>query len=325
MPCYKPLLAYVYGRTAAGKQAIKFIGKGPSAPDGVEKIISVPCGQCIGCRLDYSREWANRCILEASYHESNYFVTLTYSNSHLPINYHCSDLHTGEAGECPSLSKRDVQLFLKRIRKNSSQFIRYYIAGEYGDRTYRPHYHCILFGLKLDDLQFFKQSPMGFDYFLSPFLEKCWGKGQILVTNVSWDTCAYTARYMMKKLKGEGSEYYKHVNIVPPFSLMSRKPGLGFQYYIDNPQIYKYDYINLKTDDGGIKVYPPRYYDRLYDIDYPEELEQLRAVRRFKAENKLRFKLSKTNLDEWQLLAIEGQQASDRTKVLNERSLKNAN
>ena len=80
MPCYKPLLAYVYGRTAAGKQAIKFLGKGASAPPNVEKIISVPCGQCIGCRLDYSREWANRCLLEATYHDSNYFVTLTYAN-----------------------------------------------------------------------------------------------------------------------------------------------------------------------------------------------------------------------------------------------------
>lgn len=319
MPCYKPLLAFVYGRTAAGKQAIKFLGKG-SAPPGVEKIISVPCGQCIGCRLDYSREWANRCLLEATYHESSYFVTLTYSNSTIPISYHCSNLSTGEAGEFPSLSKRDVQLFLKRLRKDTGQQIRYYLSGEYGDKTYRPHYHAILFGLHLDDLQFFKKSPLGFDYYLSPSLEKIWGKGQILVTDVTWDTCAYTARYMMKKLKGEGAKYYKKVNIVPPFSLMSRKPGLGFQYFIDNPDIYKYDYINLKTDNGGIKVYPPRYYDRLYDIDYPEELEKLRAIRRFKAENKLRFKLNQTNLDEWQLLTIEGESTLNKTKILTERS-----
>lgn len=324
MPCYKPNLAYVYGTTANGKQAIKFIGKGTNVPPGMTKIISVPCGQCLGCRLDYSREWANRMQLELTYHSSSYFVTLTYDPSHVPISYHCSNKLTGEALEMPTLSKRDVQLFMKRLRKSTGQSIRYYISGEYGDKTYRPHYHAILFGLSLDDLQFFKRSGQGFDYYLSPKLQKIWGKGQILITQVTWDTCAYTARYMLKKLKGEGAQYYDEVNITPPFSVMSRRPGIGSQYFIDNPDIYKYDYINIPTLSGGERIYPPRFYDRLYDSINPDHLAALKAVRRFKAENKLQFKLSRTSLDEFQLLAAEETAACDKTRILNERSMKNA-
>ena len=115
-------------------------------------FIEIPCGKCIGCRLDYSRDWANRMMLEASYHEQNYFITLTYDDLHVPKSYYpCPE--TGEALPSLTLSKRDVQLFLKRLRKLTGQQFRYYLCGEYGSTTHRPHYHLIVFGLVLDDLQ----------------------------------------------------------------------------------------------------------------------------------------------------------------------------
>ena len=130
-----------------------------------DQLIQIPCGKCIGCRLEYSRQWANRCMLELQYHDSAYFVTLTYNEEHVP--------RTGLHGEM-SLRKRDFQLFMKRLRKKySDDRIRFYAAGEYGTTTQRPHYHAILFGLHLDDLQVYK-SKDSYKYFTSPGLQRVW-------------------------------------------------------------------------------------------------------------------------------------------------------
>ena len=137
----------------------------------------IPCGYCDGCRIDRSREWANRCMLELQYHDSAYFITLTYNDDHVPVSYY-ADPETGEAQESLTLCKRDWQLFMKRLRKAfPDDQIRFYACGEYGSQTFRPHYHAIVFGLHLHDLvpvQDVQRGELGYQYFSSESLQRCW-------------------------------------------------------------------------------------------------------------------------------------------------------
>lgn len=273
---------------------------GKPFPD--DKIQYLPCGQCLGCRLDYSRQWANRCMLELQYHESSYFVTLTYDDFHVPRSWY-TDPSTGEAFQSLTLQKRDFQLFMKRLRKRfSDQHIRFFMCGEYGGQTMRPHYHAILFGLKLDDLIEYKKSPQGFSYYNSPSLQACWSDhngdpiGYAVVAGVTWESCAYTARYILKKQKGDEAHFYTDFNIQPEFTLMSRKPGIARQYYDDHPDIYDYDFINIKTKKKGLKIKPPRYYDNLFDIENPERMSEIREIRQKMAQSAQKLRLERTSL-----------------------------
>ena len=121
--------------------------------DGKRVRIPVPCRTCLGCRIDYSREWANRMCLEMLCSGQACFITLTYNNSSLPLT---KDL-------IPTLCKRDWQLFMKRLRKAfPDRKLRFYMCGEYGSHTLRPHYHAIIFGLDIfafPDLKYLKKSP----------------------------------------------------------------------------------------------------------------------------------------------------------------------
>jgi hypothetical protein len=147
---------------------------------------TVPCGQCLECRLKRAREWAIRMMHEATLHEENSFITLTYSNEYLP----------------EFLSKRDVQLFLKRYRKNYGE-VRYYLSGEYAPDTRRPHYHSIFFGQSPDRRE----------------LEDVWQKGRCHSGNVTFRSCAYVAEYCIKSIAKDPNS---------PFALMSRRPGIGY-------------------------------------------------------------------------------------------------
>lgn len=289
MPCYHPLRAFPVGEHPSGKPKYRIMEyAAQSVPDEFGNIIHasqsipIPCGKCIGCRLQYSRDWANRCMLELQYHDSAYFLTLTYDNEHLPYNEFINP-DTGEISQAPvhTLVKKDFQDFMKRLRKNTSQKIRFFGCGEYGSDTHRPHYHIIVFGLELNDLKILKTNFRGEIYYTSPTIEKCWKKGYSLVCDVTWDTCAYVARYVTKKLNGKlAKEVYEDFNLQQPFSLMSRRPGIAAQYFYDNYEhIYRYDRINLSTASGGKSFKPPRYYDKLYDIEYHDDLLDIKINR----------------------------------------------
>lgn len=185
----------------------------------------IPCGICIGCRVDASRRWAARALAECQLHESNYFITLTYDDEHLPKD--------------GLLHKEDVQKFLKRLRKYRP--CRYLLCGEYGDQFGRPHYHACMFGLELYDL---KPHSMKSSYqlFFSPFLSKVWGKGFVLIGDLNYSTASYITRYVLKK-RGQWTEEKK------PFYLMSRKPGIGAEWFEKN--IHEREYV-LPRGDGGI-------------------------------------------------------------------------
>lgn len=191
--------------------------------DKGESLFIVPCGKCLGCRCDYSRIWANRMIIELS--DCNYqaiFVTLTYDRQHCPVTPH-GDL---------TLNVRDIQLFMKRLRKQfPSHRIRYYLCGEYGSRTARPHYHAIIYGLALadfDDLRQFGTNQLGDPYYTSPKFESIWGNGFVMMSGVTYQTCGYVSRYCTKKQNlGKAFDSYVELGVAPPFNVSSRRPGIG--------------------------------------------------------------------------------------------------
>lgn len=291
-----------------------------------DRYQQVPCGQCLGCRLDYARQWANRLMLELEYHDSAYFVTLTYDEEHVPVHMY-DDPATGEVFDSLSLEPRDVELFLKRLRKKfKDDSIRYYIAGEYGENTFRPHYHAIIFGLYLSDLVPYKRSTQGFQYFTSESLTRVWSVkeskgsyaplGIVVVAPVTWETCAYTARYVTKKLTGPQAEFYQAHNLVPEFAHMSRNPGIASQWYKDHPGCAAEDFLFLKTDKGGRKFRPPKYFRSLFELEDPEMAAELKERRRRLAEEAQAAELRGTNLTYLEYLAVKEANLKARTKSL---------
>lgn len=348
VPCYSPLYAVSEGMTSEGKHILKFNPDRISAyktffPD---KLFALPCGQCIGCRLERSRQWANRCMLELQYHPEACFITLTYDDDHVPTSYY-ADPDTGEAFPVHSLCRRDVQLFMKRLRKFVDRWfhakIRFYGCGEYGPETLRPHYHLIVFGWKPPDLVPWEKSDQGYQYYLSDILSEIWGercaaprlgytncltfdkdefyipRGNILVGDVSWDTCAYVARYCTGKLTGVQSKYYDTYSLVPPFSMMSNRPGIAAQWYQDHPDCYEYDYIHIPTPLGGRKFRPPRYFDKLFDIDQPDQMADVKLARKKQAEFAVRAKTHLSYYDEDTIRMVEEASVSARLKTLSRK------
>ncbi len=326
MACTHPLKAWPIGITAKGKTEYKITnfsvnhlekrnGKwytvdseyiSPYRDGLITEFVQIPCGKCIGCRLEYSRQWANRLMLEAQYHTDMYFITLTYDDFHIPLSYYVDD-STGEALQSMSLCKRDFQLFMKRLRKSQPENqIRFYAAGEYGSQTFRPHYHAIVFGLKLSDLVFYKFNKLGQPLYTSQYLESIWCNtssdskerlGICVVAEVSWETCAYTARYTAKKSGTLDDEFYDKFNMEKPFTLMSRRPGIARMYYDDHPDMFDYTSINIPTSTGGRKVAIPRYFNNLFADDCPLRSQELKDIRKRMAEVSTKMKLSSTDLD----------------------------
>lgn len=154
------------------------------------------CGQCLPCRIQRRRLWQWRMFYESQLHTDNCFVTLTYDQDHYPSN--------------GSLSVRDYQLWLKRLRKSSGVRFRYFVVGEYGDQTFRPHYHGCLFGI----------GPLH-----KRFIESAWGKGFVHVDDFNHVTAQYTAGYVLKKLTDEKDPRLE--GRFPEFARMSLRPGIG--------------------------------------------------------------------------------------------------
>lgn len=129
MPCHNPISAFrSRSKNANGTRSLVF-----NKNEGYSDLeLKISCGQCIGCRLERSRDWALRIVQEATLHAQNSFVTLTYADRHLPSH--------------ASLRKKHLQDFMKRLRFSTDAKLRYYACGEYGTTSLRPHYHICLFG-----------------------------------------------------------------------------------------------------------------------------------------------------------------------------------
>lgn len=235
--------------------------------------LELPCGQCLGCRIERARSWAVRCVHEASLHERNCFLTLTYSPQQLP--------------DSGSLVKEDCQLFLKRMRKACGKF-RYLLCGEYGSRTFRPHYHAIIFGLDFGFDRILAVSTTAsseFPLYRSPTLERLWGKGIVMIGEVSFTSAGYVARYTLKKSVGKDNSQYRRIDIftgeeyfvAPEFVIMSRRPGIGAGWLKKwRSDVYPSD----EVIQDGKRVKVPRYYDKLLEREAPEVFESVKAKRR---------------------------------------------
>lgn len=251
MPCFNPLQAYRF-KYKSGKFSAPFFAIPPDFNHvaGTLERLALPCGQCIGCRLERSREWAVRCVYEASLYKDNCFITLTYAPEHLPKDM--------------SLKKKDWQDFMKRLRKHySGKKIRFFACGEYGERTFRPHYHAILFNHDFDDVaEVTKMTEYGLSkYKHSPTLEKVWGKGLCSVGEMTFESAAYCARYCLKKINGADAEWH-YFGREPEFALMSRMPGLAANWWSK----FKSDVVSMDcTFSRGVKAPVPRYFDKLLE------------------------------------------------------------
>ncbi len=225
------------------------------------EYLQIPCGQCVGCRLERSRQWAVRCYHEAQLHTENSFVTLTYKQ--MPKDQ--------------SIDKRELVLFLKRLRNNFGAKIRFYGCGEYGDDVGRPHYHAVLFNFNAPDLREHEKNKNGDMVYTSKILDKIWGHGYTYTGNVTFQSAAYVARYILKKVHGPTSRlHYENVDKqtgellfdkIPEFTNMSRRPGIGAKWY------QKYGISDCHQQDeviiNGKTMRPPRYYDQLLENGCP--------------------------------------------------------
>jgi hypothetical protein len=297
MPCYSPLTAWRSRRlNENGKRPLVW-----HRNDGFEDMeVQVPCGQCVGCRLEKSRQWAIRCMHEADLYQDNCFITLTYDDDHLPYD--------------GSLVKPHFQKFMKRLRKRYGTIkIRYYACGEYGDSNYRPHYHALLFNFDFEDKILWKTEG-DFRLYVSEELNSIWKKGYCIIGPVTFETAAYVARYVMKK-QTEGStndaqerfdKAYRRIDpytgelyyVEPDFSLMSRRPGIGRDW------IDKYSDTVFRDDSiivNGYEVKPPKYYDSLFDGIELTKAQRRKDSKRFADNNtpdrlEVREKVAKSKL-----------------------------
>lgn len=267
MACYSPLDGYRSRElNDNGKRPIVF-----NFREGFQDMpVTVPCGQCIGCRLERSRQWAMRCVHEASLHDENCFITLTYDDNNLP--------------PYSSLDKGAFARFMKRLRKrHKNERIRYYHCGEYGDQFGRPHYHGLLFGFDFSDKEDHAlrgKNPV----WRSNELEKLWPYGRSEIGAVTFESAAYCARYVTKKITGDkAKDFYKVVTetgnvaeITPPYSTMSRRPGIGMDWYNQfKCEVYAADSVVVR----GRQVKPPRFYDGQFELENPETMRAIKRAR----------------------------------------------
>lgn len=340
MTCYHPMKAFPIGLKDNGKKNyliasykchhIEFDNKTkqwrkiytPGINPGASKVRvsfeTLPCGCCIGCRLDYSKMWSIRCLLEMKEHKENSFITLTYDDDHLPksfkqnINDETGEVSidwTSRTGEFNSLNKKDLQDFWKRLRKALGEDIkiRYYACGEYGDNTARSHYHSIIFGYKPDDLKFYKRTKQGDLLYTSEFLNSVWQNGNVIIGDATYESAAYVARYIMKKLKGQEAIFYEYHGLEKPFVTMSRKPGIARDYYElhKDTDLFLNNHSYISTSKGSTKFKPFKYYKELYEEEYPGDLHYLTDKQKEFAKSYQKLKESKTDKSFMEMLESE--------------------
>nr|QJB18765.1 MAG: replication initiator protein [Microvirus sp.] len=271
MPCYFPLQA-TFSLRADGKKDIKFsnanarlfqLGVKPLGDSG----LSLPCGRCMGCRLEKSRQWAVRCVHESKCFDDNCFVTLTFAPEHLPPD--------------GSLCRKHVQDFLKRLRRKfEDRKIRVFYCGEYGDKLGRPHYHLCLFNFDFKDrVRMYKVN--NFWYYRSSILESLWTFGNSICCDFSFETAAYVARYCTKKINGSQADSH-YGGRTPEFAGMSLKPGIGKTWFDKYAKSDLFPHDNVVS--RGARSKPPRYYDVLREREDPVGFAEAKEARRLQGE-----------------------------------------
>ena len=278
MPCYKPLVVYRARQpNKSGKHGVVF-----KREDGLlGSQFQIPCSQCIGCRLERSRQWAIRCVHETQSHEFNSFITLTYSDENLPFG--------------GTLVKNHFQKFIKRLRGKihydyQDETLQYFMCGEYGDYFDRPHYHACLFGWDFPDKTLWStrdQIPL----YTSELLQSLWPHGHSTTGEVNFETAAYTARYCLKKITGKTADdhYTRYCPITnasheiePEYATMSLHKPIGKTWFNEfNTDVYPSDEVIIR----GRQMQPPIYYDRLHELHDSKAMATIKSKRRRAAQS----------------------------------------
>lgn len=262
MPCYTPLTAYRVRHEIGSRieYDIIFTANHPQQT----AVLQLPCGQCIGCRLERSRQWAVRCVHEAQLHEQNCFLTLTFNDEHLNHNL--------------SLHKPDFQNFMKRLRKkypkNKYGRISYFHCGEYGENYSRPHHHACIFGFDFPDKKPWRKQNENTLY-TSEILNELWPFGFCTIGQVNFETAAYVARYVTKKITGKNADQF-YSGRQPEYTTMSKRPAIGLKWiekYISD--VYPHDEVIL----NGQKMRPSRFYDKYLEKNHPEQYTDIKISR----------------------------------------------
>jgi len=261
MPCFNPLQGWRSKvANSSGRRGIVF-----NKNHGFKDLpVELPCGQCMGCRLEKSRQWAVRCVHEASMYDNNCFITLTYSNENLPAD--------------GSLHKKHFQDFMKRLRKKyptQPPGIRFFHCGEYGEQFNRPHYHACLFNFDFNDKELFAIRDDNRLY-VSEALSSLWPFGYCVIGDVTFESAAYVARYITKKVTGEkAADHYG--DLQPEYATMSRRPGIG-KYWYDKfkSDLFPHDKVIVRGKECTI----PDYYYSLLEKDDEMLNKKLKAIRK---------------------------------------------
>lgn len=298
MGCDFPLKGFrsAHEKGPTGKRLLTF---NPLKAINSTSPMEVPCNNCTGCKLEYSRQWSIRVMHEKRLYAQSCFITLTYDDQHLPTSN--------------SISVREVQLFFKKFRRSldprckigrgpnahvrrwwqhNTIKIRYFAVGEYGDLNGRPHYHAIVFNYDFPDKIFHSRSASGEDIYTSETLRRLWRNGVVSTQDVTHKSAAYCARYATKKIKtGDafGAERYYRVSpvdgayysVTPEFAVMSRKPGLGAAF----ADKFKSDFFPSGfIVVNGVRQAPPKFY--VSRLTEKEQLRLKRQARRLSLKNK---------------------------------------
>lgn len=260
MPCYYPLTAY---QAVTGE--VTFAAK--SGQD-IRRELSLPCGQCIGCRLERSRQWAIRIMHESQMHEFSSFITLTYDDDHCPN----------------SLDYDHFQRFMKRLRKRFGP-VRFFMAGEYGEQFGRPHFHSAIFGTSFPDRAYHARLDSGCNIYTSETLNALWPYGYSSVGDLTFESAAYVARYICKKVTGANADDHytcvdpdtgEVVKRTPEFCHMSLKPGIGTAWYHKfKDDVFPRDEVVMR----GIKMRPPKFYTKLLEKEESPHVDDVQLER----------------------------------------------
>lgn len=325
MPCYHPLDAWIHRsqKTELGKNLLLF-SYNPKYCNGPTPDLQTPCGRCIGCRLAKSREWAVRCMHEASLYWDNCWLTLTLNDEYKDTRSNPYSLERGQ--------KSEITRFLKRLRKKYGEGIRYFYCGEYGETCFfcnkserdcyekgcanyypwrgRPHYHVCIFNHDFPNKRYYK-SINGCPHYTSDDLDALWtdpvtglNMGYATISELTPDSAAYTARYSLKKITGDLAEqddpitqikHYQRINpdgviidLIPEYNNMSRgskKLGTGG---IGKGWLDTFPSEVLDNDSvlfKSLRIKPPRYYDNKLALIDPYTLDENKQNRIDKAEN----------------------------------------
>ncbi|QXP07874.1 MAG: replication initiator protein [Arizlama microvirus] len=272
-------------------------------------VYTVPCGTCPSCKINRTTDWTTRIIHESMTYDNNLFITLTYDDIHIP--------------DGDTLDKRQLQLFLKRLRKNINKDIRYFACGEYGELYNRPHYHMILFNASLKDRICIENSWTDTD---SPITKRLCNDGQVRYTRdplgmvhigtMTEASARYTAKYLQKKQHGINSHLYSDLQIDPEFMLSSRRPAIGLTYakkFLDNWIEIGYITVN------GIKRPIPRAYIKAMTDEQLLQFKIWNEFRREKNNGSLEYYNTREDSEEQTELYIEEHEKEVSTR--NQRNL----